>query len=216
MAQDERSALPTKWMFWYAGQWRSWATREHGCRRRRRPSLVPPVESHAGPVVPRGGHPSVVTSPCISTARSSRTGTSCDPIPDAAAPLTLGWSETDWFFDGRLDEPEIYQRALSTAEIKADPRPGTRGSLLPHFLQPHAANASDGDPWLTDPVVGEPLGRRLACLRGVHRDQPQRKRRRTGGVGNRADRARRLVHLRRRRHPSERPCTGPRMPVTSA
>ncbi len=47
------------------------------------------------------------------------TGTEAVTIPDASSPLTLGWGETDWFLNGLLDEPEIYQRALSATEIKA-------------------------------------------------------------------------------------------------
>lgn len=40
-------------------------------------------------------------------------------IPDAAAPVTIGSAEDDFFLDGAVDEPEIYQRALSGAEVKA-------------------------------------------------------------------------------------------------
>jgi hypothetical protein len=40
-------------------------------------------------------------------------------IPDAAGPLTLGSAESDYYLNGMLDEPEIYERALSDTEIKS-------------------------------------------------------------------------------------------------
>ncbi len=45
--------------------------------------------------------------------------TSSAPIVDVAGPLTLGSAQNEFFLEGALDEPEIYQRALSGAEIDA-------------------------------------------------------------------------------------------------
>jgi hypothetical protein len=38
-------------------------------------------------------------------------------IPDAATPLTIGWSEGSIRFDGTLDDVRIYNRVLSASEI---------------------------------------------------------------------------------------------------
>jgi len=40
-------------------------------------------------------------------------------IPDASAPLTIGWAEEYATFDGALDDVRIYNKALSDVEIKA-------------------------------------------------------------------------------------------------
>ena len=45
--------------------------------------------------------------------------TSSAPIVDVAGPLTLGSAQNEFFLEGALDEPEIYQRALSGVEIDA-------------------------------------------------------------------------------------------------
>jgi hypothetical protein len=50
---------------------------------------------------------------------SVATATDSTAIPDAAAPVTLGSAEGDFYLNGSLDEPEIYQRALSSTEVKA-------------------------------------------------------------------------------------------------
>jgi hypothetical protein len=50
---------------------------------------------------------------------SVATATDATAIPDAAAPVTLGSAESDFHLNGLLDEPEIYQRALSSTEVKA-------------------------------------------------------------------------------------------------
>jgi hypothetical protein len=47
------------------------------------------------------------------------TATKSFAIPESDGPLTLGSAEGGFYFNGSIDEPEIYQRALSTAEIKA-------------------------------------------------------------------------------------------------
>jgi hypothetical protein len=53
-----------------------------------------------------------------------------DAIQDAAAPLTIGNAE-DYFFKGRLDEVEIFDRALSASEIKSIYDAGSAGKCLP-------------------------------------------------------------------------------------
>jgi hypothetical protein len=47
------------------------------------------------------------------------TNTDTNTIPDAAVPLTIGQSENGYFFNGLIDEVEIYNRALSAADIAA-------------------------------------------------------------------------------------------------
>jgi hypothetical protein len=50
---------------------------------------------------------------------SVATGSDSTVIGDSAGPITLGSAENDYYLDGRLDEPEIYGRALSDGEIGA-------------------------------------------------------------------------------------------------
>ena len=117
VAQDEGSGTTKKWMFWY-GEGGDLAF-EFGAN-----ALgYQPTSAAWGPTLSQWYHVAVTRSGSDFTLYIDGvvvdTGTESTPIPDAAAPLTLGWGETDWFFDGLLDEPEIYQRALSGAEIKA-------------------------------------------------------------------------------------------------
>lgn len=47
------------------------------------------------------------------------TQTDSTPIPNIAAPLTIGWAEGAGSFNGTLDDVRIYNRALTAAEISA-------------------------------------------------------------------------------------------------
>jgi hypothetical protein len=117
VAQDEGSGLTNKWMFWYgdAGDL-GFQFGTHG-------AAYYPVSASWSPALGTWYHVAVTRSGSDYTLYVDGgvidTGTEATPIPDAAAPLTLGWGETDWFLDGGLDEPEIYQRALGGAEIAA-------------------------------------------------------------------------------------------------
>ncbi len=66
--------------------------------------------------------------------------TNATPIPNAAAPLTIGAAEGTFHFNGSLDEVEIFKRALSDAEINAIYRSGVSGKC-----KPAATSDDDGD-----------------------------------------------------------------------
>ena len=51
-------------------------------------------------------------------------------IPNAAAPLTIGWAEGPRTFDGALDDVRIYDKALSGKEIDELYRAGLAASLI--------------------------------------------------------------------------------------
>jgi hypothetical protein len=117
VAQDEGSGTTNKWMFWYgeAGDLGFvFGTQGLGFH---------PVSASWTPNLSDWYHVAVTRSGSNFTLYINGavvdTGTETTSIPDAAAPLSLGWGETDWFLNGLLDEPELYQRALTTAEIKA-------------------------------------------------------------------------------------------------
>ena len=117
VAQDEGVGTTDKWMFWYAEGGAlafEFGTQGMGFL---------PVSSPWSPTISQWYHVAVTRSGADFTLYINGavvdTGSETTSIPDAAAPLTLGWGETDWFFDGLLDEPEIYSRALSDTEIKA-------------------------------------------------------------------------------------------------
>lgn len=61
-------------------------------------------------------------------------------VPDANAPLRIGWAEESYFFNGRLDEVSIYNTALSTAQIASIYAAGSSGKCFtndsaPVFIQ---------------------------------------------------------------------------------
>jgi hypothetical protein len=135
VAQNEGFGTTSKWMFWYEG-----ASNGLGFQYGAGGVGAHPLQYAWSPTVSQWYHVAVSRSGSDFTLYIDGavvdTGTSSVPIPDAAAPLTLGWGETDWFFNGQLDEPEIYQRALSTAEIKAihDQGPAARCAPTPSDL----------------------------------------------------------------------------------
>jgi hypothetical protein len=117
VAQDEGVGLTNKWVFWYgeAGDLGFvFGTGGAGYH---------PVSASWNPTLSQWYHVAVTRSASDYTLYIDGsvvdTGTESTPIPDAATSLTLGWGETDWHLDGALDETEIYQRALSGAEINA-------------------------------------------------------------------------------------------------
>lgn len=116
VTQDERNAL-NKWTFWYSEAGALGFVFGTGG------ADFFPVSASWSPTLSQWYHVAVTRSGSDFTLYIDGvvvdTGTESTPIPDETAPLTLGWGGTDWFFDGLLDEPEIYQRAMSGAEIKA-------------------------------------------------------------------------------------------------
>lgn len=117
VAQDEGFGTTSKWMFWYAeGGALAFEFGTHGL------GFIP-VSAGWSPTISQWYHVAVTRSGSDFTLYINGvvvdTGTETASIADGAAPLTLGWGETDWFLDGLLDEPAIYLRALSGAEIKA-------------------------------------------------------------------------------------------------
>ena len=117
VAQDEGFGTTNKWMFWYAEggdlafEFGTGGVGYHA------------VSAAWSPTLSQWYHVAVTRSGSLYTLYVNGvvigTGTESTPLPDAAAPLTLGWGETDWHLDGALDETAIYQRALSGAEINA-------------------------------------------------------------------------------------------------
>ena len=177
VAQDEGFGNTAKWMFWYAeGGDLAFEFGANGLG-------FHATEAAWSPTLSQWYHVAVTRSGSNFTLYIDGvvvdTGTESTPIADAAAPLTLGWGETDWFFDGSLDETEIYQRALSGAEVKAihDAGPNARCSIITSSVT------------LSAPAVAAPgstvsLAGTLALSSGTvtgtpHRPVPQR------GRGNR-------------------------------
>jgi len=117
VVQDEGFGLTSKWMFWYRD------TGDLGFEFGTAGVGYAAVYAAWSPTPSQWYHVAVTRSgsdfKLYIDGAVVATGTESAPIPDAAAPLSLGWGETDWFFDGLLDEPEIYQRALSGTEIAA-------------------------------------------------------------------------------------------------
>jgi hypothetical protein len=62
---------------------------------------------------------------------SLSTSSSSVSIPMASTLLTMGQAEGGFFFDGMLDEIQIYSRALSASEIQAIYLAGTNGMCAP-------------------------------------------------------------------------------------
>ena len=102
VAQDEGFGTTNKWMFWYEGAGGGLGF-EYGAGG----VGVHPLSHPWSPTLGQWYHVAVTRSGSDFTLYIDgavvKTGISSIPIPDAAAPLTLGWGETDWFFDGRLE-----------------------------------------------------------------------------------------------------------------
>ncbi|MCL5096512.1 MAG: FG-GAP-like repeat-containing protein, partial [Candidatus Omnitrophica bacterium] len=77
-------------------------------------------------------------------------------IPDVSAPVTIGQAESNYYFNGLLDEVSVYNRALSAAEIAGIYNAGSAGKC-------GAAASGSGVPYFTDfengigPEWGVPL-----------------------------------------------------------
>jgi hypothetical protein len=117
VVQDEGYGLTSKWMFWYRD------TGELGFEFGAGGVGYPAVYAAWSPTLSHWYHVAVTRSgsdfKLYIDGAVVANGAESAPIPDASAPLSLGWGETDWYLDGLLDEPEIYQRALSDAEVQA-------------------------------------------------------------------------------------------------
>ena len=141
LAQDEGFGNTTKWMFWYteggdlAFEFGTAGQGFHAASA----AWTPILSQWYHVAVTRSGSDFTLYVDGVAVG----TGTESTPITDGAAPLSLGWGETDWFFEGLLDEPEIYQRALSGAEIKAIHDAGSiaRCAITPSSMTLQAAPA---------------------------------------------------------------------------
>jgi hypothetical protein len=69
--------------------------------------------------------------PSTSTSQTNTTA-----IPRPTAPLTIGEAESLGYFDGFIDETEIFTRALSAGEIQALFNAGSAGKCKPAILSP--------------------------------------------------------------------------------
>jgi hypothetical protein len=57
------------------------------------------------------------------------------PVPDAAAPLTIGYAEPGPSVNGLIDEVDIFNRALTSAEVAAIYAAGSAGKCVPTVPQ---------------------------------------------------------------------------------
>src|SRR5262249_2610319 len=80
------------------------------------------------------------------------TATSTLAVPNANAPLTIGEGEGACFMDGRIDEVQIYNRALSAGEVASIAAAGSAG-LLKQALTTTPLSASANTPLLGDTVT---------------------------------------------------------------
>jgi hypothetical protein len=69
--------------------------------------------------------------PSSGTAQTNTT-----PIPRPTAPLTIGEAEGLGYFDGLIDEVEIFTRALGASELQAIFNAGSAGKCKPAILSP--------------------------------------------------------------------------------
>jgi len=85
----------------------------------------------------------------------TRTDTGSNVIPDSSAPLTIGWAEENFFFDGIIDEVTLYNRALTAEEIAAIASAGVWGKCdeVPEILQIPGDSNQDGGVDLSDGVA---------------------------------------------------------------
>lgn len=87
------------------------------------------------------GVPSTATSQTFNTA-----------IPRPTAPLTIGEAEGLGYFDGFLDETEIFTRALAASEIQAIYNAGSAGKCKPAILSPASFSFAPEPLGVTSPV----------------------------------------------------------------
>lgn len=117
VAHDEGNGYHPKWIFW----WKD--TGQLSFHFNTGSATVDPVSYSWTPTTGTWYHVAVTRAGSTFTlylnGTSVATGSETTAIPDAAGPLTLGSAENNYFLDGLLDEPEIYQRALSDTEVKA-------------------------------------------------------------------------------------------------
>ena len=76
-------------------------------------------------------------------------------VPNTAAPLTIG-SDGTYFFNGLIDEPSVYNQALSPSEIQATYNAGLAGELLSSVVNVTAINAINLDQVLQQTQAANP------------------------------------------------------------
>jgi hypothetical protein len=117
VGHDEGSGSFLKWLFW----WKD--TGQLSFHMNTGATTVDPVSYTWTPTTGTWYHLAVTRSGSLFTlyvdGASVATGSDSTVIGNSAGPITLGSAENDYYLDGRLDEPEIYGRALSDGEIGA-------------------------------------------------------------------------------------------------
>ena len=136
IGHDEDSGELNKWIFWFDDQ---------GHDKPPGPALrfhinsptLPPLDPVFAPWMPNPGqwYHVAVTRTVDAYALyidgiQVATGTNPNTIPDPNVPLTIGEAE-GFFFDGLIDEVEIFNRALSDAEVRAIFEAGSAGKMKP-------------------------------------------------------------------------------------
>jgi hypothetical protein len=129
MAHDPQVGFYPKWLFWYS------LSGELGLHGYTGSSIVDPITFAWTPTESTWYHVAITRSgddfALYVNGILVKTATTSVAMPSVNAPLTLGSSENDYFLNGMLDEPEIYQRALSTTEIKAIYDQGSAARCVP-------------------------------------------------------------------------------------
>jgi hypothetical protein len=123
MAHDPGAGFNPKWILW----WRPGFGLEYFVND---PTEIDVVNAPSwAPTVGQWYHVAVTRSGTTFTLYVDgavvATATKSFAIPDSDGPLTVGSAEQNFFFNGSIDEPEIYQRALDGTEIAAIHTAGT-------------------------------------------------------------------------------------------
>jgi len=116
IAHDPGAGLRPKWILW----WRPGFGLEYFVND---PTEIDVVNASWTPTLDQWYHVAVTRAGTSFTlyidGAVAATATRSFAIPDSDGPLTVGSAEENFWLSGSIDEPEIYQRALSGAEIKA-------------------------------------------------------------------------------------------------
>jgi hypothetical protein len=124
IGHDESGGEYNKWLFWYDARGHEKPSGPALRFHINSPTLPPldPVIAPWNPTIGQWYHVAVTRSDYTYALYIDgvqvATGTDVNTIPDPNVPLTIGKAES-FFFDGLIDEVEIFNRALSTSEIQA-------------------------------------------------------------------------------------------------
>lgn len=139
LANDEGGGNLNKWIFWRdAGQLRFHINGPGGSANIGSAAFSPSVGQWSHLAVARNGS----TYRFYINGAAVSTNVSAAVVPDANALLTIGKAENNFFFNGRLDDVRIYNRALAASEIQAIYAAGTNGMAPP--ARPSLSSQPDG------------------------------------------------------------------------